>query len=64
MTASVLEITTEQFVDYITCPNLFYLKYISAIRPKTHVSVKSLLAAARDKLLYRILDGKYPDANK
>lgn len=64
MTVPILEITEEQFVDYVNCPNLFYLKYVSSIRPKTHVSVKSILLSARDKLLYQILDGKYPDANK
>lgn len=64
MNTPILEITTEQLVDYITCPNLFFLQYVNGIRAKTHVSVKSILLKARDKLLYQILDGKYPDGNK
>lgn len=64
MKERILEITTEQFVDYVTCPNLFYLKYVNCIKPKTHISVKSILTSARDKMLYQILDGKYPDGNK
>ena len=60
----VLEITADQFVDYVTCPNLFYLKYVNGIKPKTHISVKSILLSARDKLLYRILDGKFLDGSK
>ena len=64
MKDKVLEITTDQLVDYIQCPNRFYLRYINCIKPKTHISVKSILLSARDKLLYQILDGKYPDGNK
>ena len=64
MSIPVLEVTTEQLVDYIQCPNLFYLKYVNCIRPKTHISVKSILNSTRDKLLYQILDGKYPDGGK
>ena len=64
MKQKVIEITEDQLVDYITCPNLFYLKYVNSIRPKTHISVKSILLSTRDKLLYQILDGKFIDGNK
>lgn len=64
MKEKILEITTEQLTDYVSCPNRFYLQYVNCIKPKTHVSVKSILLSARDKLLYQILDGKYPDGNK
>ena len=64
MNLKVLELTTEQLEEYIKCPNRFYLRYVNSIKPKTHVSVKSILLSARDKLLYQILDGKYPDGNK
>ena len=64
MQNKIIELTIEQVVDYITCPNIFYLKYVNNIVPKTHVSVKRLMLAAKDKLLYQILNGKYIDGTK
>ena len=64
MPNKVIELTDQQFLDYVFCPNKFYLQYINSIRPKTHISVKQILLSYRDKLLYQILDGKYPNVNK
>ena len=64
MKDKIIELTTEQLENYIKCPNRFFLQHVSGIKPKTHISVKSILLTARDKLLYRILDGKYPDCGK
>ena len=64
MQNKVLEITEDQLLDYVLCPNRFYLQYVNAIKPKTHISIKQILLSYRDKLLYQILDGKYPDGSK
>lgn len=54
----LLKLTETQLLDYIKCPNLFYLKYLSRIPYKESKTYKDCIKNLMYAYLGRLLDGK------
>ena len=60
----IVELTTEQLEDYVSCPNKFYLTYVKGIRSRHKSDIKEILENVRDNIMYTLMEGKIPTKTK
>ena len=54
----LVELTVEQFLDYMKCPNNFYIRHIKNIRPHTKKDIYHILKDIREHLMYSVMNGR------
>lgn len=60
----LIELTSNQLEDYISCPNLFYIRHVNGIVPRSKVTIRKLIEKHKEQMFYRLMEGTIPDINK